>query len=114
MDNNKMRLIDANKITPDSNIVNTITNLISKCGGKYNSGCVATNCNECIAKFFDEKHSHLTPTVDAEPIKYTERGLHIGHKHYCSACGYLSYIENYCSKCGAKLIKTKEEKEKEI
>ena len=44
MDNNKMRLIDANKITPDSNIVNTITNLISKCGGKYNSGCVATNC----------------------------------------------------------------------
>ena len=32
------------------------------------------------------------------------RGIHLGHKHYCSGCGKLSYMENYCSQCGGEVV----------
>lgn len=37
--------------------------------------------------------------------KTATRGLHVGHRHYCSNCGELACMENYCSRCGAKVIK---------
>ena len=55
--------------------------------------------------------------VDCElselPISYLEpespttatKGIHVGHRYFCSNCGKLSYMENYCSICGAKVIK---------
>lgn len=33
------------------------------------------------------------------------RTLHVGSRYICSNCGELAYMENYCSKCGAKVIK---------
>lgn len=32
------------------------------------------------------------------------RTLHVGSKHICSNCGELASMENYCSKCGARVI----------
>lgn len=44
------------------------------------------------------------PTVNAAQVVYATRGLHIGDRHYCSACHKLAHCESYCSKCGAKII----------
>lgn len=33
------------------------------------------------------------------------RELHVGSRHYCSNCHKLAVMEDYCSKCGAKVIK---------
>lgn len=33
------------------------------------------------------------------------RTLHVGSRHICSNCGELACMENYCSRCGAKVIK---------
>lgn len=32
------------------------------------------------------------------------RTLHVGSKHICSNCGELASMENYCSKCGARVV----------
>jgi hypothetical protein len=40
----------------------------------------------------------------AEPVQ-ASRGLHLGSRYYCSNCNKLAYMENYCSSCGAKIIK---------
>ncbi len=45
----------------------------------------------------------LTP-IEIEEVKQTRRLLHLGHRHYCSNCGGLAYMENYCSLCGAKVV----------
>lgn len=37
------------------------------------------------------------------------RGLHLGHRYYCSNCGVLAYMEKYCSSCGACVIENKKE-----
>lgn len=42
-------------------------------------------------------------TFKDKNIVYTKRGLHLGHRHYCYNCGQLSYMEDYCSRCGAKV-----------
>jgi hypothetical protein len=34
----------------------------------------------------------------------TTRTLHVGPKFKCSNCGSLTYMENYCSGCGARVI----------
>ena len=34
-------------------------------------------------------------------MKTCTRGLHLGHMYYCSNCGKLAHIDNYCSLCGA-------------
>ena len=33
------------------------------------------------------------------------RTMHVGSRHICSNCGELASMENYCSRCGAKVIK---------
>lgn len=43
------------------------------------------------------------PAADVVEVMHAHKGQHIGHKHYCSACGQLAYCEDYCSKCGAKM-----------
>lgn len=46
----------------------------------------------------------LDEVVLEEP-KQAIRGLHLGHQYYCSNCGELAYMHNYCASCGAKVIK---------
>ena len=38
-------------------------------------------------------------------VSEATRTLHVGSKHICSNCGELASMENYCSRCGAKVIK---------
>lgn len=44
-------------------------------------------------------------TVEFEEPKQATKGLHLGHQYYCSNCGVLTYMHNYCASCGAKVIK---------
>ena len=43
------------------------------------------------------------PAADVVEIKHGHKGLHVGHKYYCSVCGRLAYCEEFCSRCGAML-----------
>lgn len=36
------------------------------------------------------------------------RGLHVGHKHYCSNYNRLVSMTNFCENCGAKVVNPKE------
>ena len=52
-----------------------------------------------LAEFlFDEGYGKLITELTAI------RTLHVGSKFRCSNCGRLTYMENYCSGCGAKVI----------
>lgn len=43
--------------------------------------------------------------IELEEPKQATKGLHLGHQYYCSNCGKLTYMHNYCASCGAKVIK---------
>ena len=38
-------------------------------------------------------------------LEETQRTMHVGSRHICSNCDKLASMENYCSRCGAKVIK---------
>ena len=38
-------------------------------------------------------------------LEETQRTMHVGSRHVCSNCGELASMENYCSRCGAQVIK---------
>ena len=60
--------------------------------------------NEAQTLVCDMKQAFLElPTEDLKRPTAT-RGLHLGHRHYCSSCGKLAYCENYCSNCGAEIV----------
>lgn len=42
-------------------------------------------------------------TVELEQPKECTKGLHLGHNYYCSNCGQLTSMYNYCASCGAKV-----------
>lgn len=42
-------------------------------------------------------------SVEFEEPKKCTKGLHLGHNYYCSNCGQLAPIYNYCAYCGAKV-----------
>lgn len=53
-----------------------------------------------LAEFlYDEGYGKLSNELTAT------RTLHVGSKFKCSNCGELASMENYCSRCGAKVIK---------
>jgi hypothetical protein len=47
--------------------------------------------------------------LELEEPKEATRGLHLGNYYYCSNCGKLASMENYCSMCGAKVKKVEYE-----
>ena len=99
-----MRLIDADKLTADSDFVVSHVALIKQCGMKHQSGCNAPTCEECFARLF-KHYEHLAPTVEAEPVKH---GKWLDNRHtdtaVCSVCGAVYGDEtSYCPKCGAKM-----------
>lgn len=62
------------------------------------------DCEECdflIARLY----INAAPTIEAKPVKHAHRTLNIGLRSYCSNCGVLAYCENFCSNCGAYIIK---------
>jgi hypothetical protein len=68
--------------------------------------CIFKDCTEssCIAK-------GCGAVWTAEQIlkagwvkqKTCTKGLYLGHNYYCSSCGQLTSIYNYCAYCGAKV-----------
>ena len=61
--------------------------------------------NEC----FNEKHDcdscvfNQLPAADVQPIVYAHKTINVGRRSYCSNCGKLAIMEDFCSKCGAKV-----------
>lgn len=59
-----MRFINADKITADSELINTITNLLSQCNARHRNNCFAPSCNECLSRFFQKQNNHLLESLD--------------------------------------------------
>lgn len=43
------------------------------------------------------------PSTDVQPIVYAHKTINVGRRSYCSNCGKLAIMEDFCSKCGAKV-----------
>lgn len=43
------------------------------------------------------------PSADVQPIVYAHKTINVGRRSYCSNCGKLAIMEDFCSKCGAKV-----------
>ena len=43
------------------------------------------------------------PAADVQPIVYAHKTISVGRRSYCSNCGKLAIMEDFCSKCGAKV-----------
>lgn len=41
--------------------------------------------------------------ADVQPIVYAHKTINVGRRSYCSNCGKLAIMEDFCSKCGAKV-----------
>ena len=39
----------------------------------------------------------------AQPVIYAHKTINVGRRSYCSNCGKLAIMEDFCSKCGAKV-----------
>lgn len=42
------------------------------------------------------------PVADVQSIVYAHKTINVGRRSYCSNCGKLAIMEDFCSKCGAK------------
>ena len=49
-----------------------------------------------------EKINEVIP-ADVQPIVYAHKTINVGRRSYCSNCGKLAIMEDFCSKCGAKV-----------
>ena len=43
------------------------------------------------------------PVADVQPIVYAHKTINVGKRSYCSNCGKLAIMEDFCSKCRAKV-----------
>ena len=43
------------------------------------------------------------PTTDVQSVVYAPKTINVGRRSYCSNCGKLAIMEDFCSKCGAKV-----------
>ena len=43
------------------------------------------------------------PSADVQPVVYAHKTINVGRRSYCSNCGKLAIMEDFCSKCGAKV-----------
>lgn len=41
--------------------------------------------------------------ADVQPVVYAHKTINVGRRSYCSNCGKLAIMEDFCSKCGAKV-----------
>lgn len=63
--------------------------------------CNFRSPNMTVSDFINDE----LPTADVQPISYAERTVNVGLRSYCSNCGKLAHMENFCSWCGAKVKK---------
>ena len=65
----------------------------------FSDGRFATNYDYAI---LSDKIGEL-PAADVQPIIYAHKTINVGRRSYCSNCGKLAIMEDFCSKCGAKV-----------
>ena len=107
-----MRPIDADKITPDCEVIKSIVALHKKCKLQHKEGCFASTCEECLARSFSETYNHNLPLISDShsPAKIKI----IGGDCICPSCGFnygqdsvrksLKYWhQDYCKNCGQAL-----------
>jgi hypothetical protein len=46
---------------------------------------------------------NASPKADVQPVVYAHKTINVGRRSYCSNCGKLAIMEDFCSKCGAKV-----------
>lgn len=56
-------------------------------------------CLESVVDVFEDTGL----TADVQPIVYAHKTINVGRRSYCSNCGKLAIMEDFCSKCGAKV-----------
>ena len=66
----------------------------------YADGVISTN-DGCRALY---KRLDDMPAADVQPIVYAHKTINVGMRSYCSNCGKLAIMEDFCSKCGAKVL----------
>lgn len=64
-----MRLLDADKITKDSDLITTIVDMLQNCNAKHKNGCLAEDCYECISRYFKQTYEHIQPVVSLNSQK---------------------------------------------
>ena len=70
-----MRLINADKITKDSELITAISDLLENCHAKHKDNCFAPDCKNCLARFFSENYNHLLKPLDLQTIDETDENL---------------------------------------
>lgn len=58
-----MRLLNADKITADSELIVAMVDLFKSCKMQHKDNCLAEDCYECASRFFKETFSHIQPVV---------------------------------------------------
>ena len=65
----------------------------------FSDGHFATNYDYAIVS---DKIGEL-PAADVQSVIYAHKTINVGMRSYCSNCGKLAIMEDFCSKCGAKV-----------
>ena len=68
---------------------------------QYEGGCVS-HAQHC-PHLSGEEILKPVESVDVQPIVYAHKTINVGRRSYCSNCGKLAIMEDFCSKCGAKV-----------
>lgn len=74
------------------------------CQGQGNKDhiCKRGSCAYCgIMEIMSDISS--IPPADVQPTVYAHKTINVGRRSYCSNCGKLAIMEDFCSKCGAKV-----------
>lgn len=94
------KLIDANKLTADCELITSHLALLKKCHVKHTNSCLAPSCEDCMARLF-LYHDHLLPIVTKGVETYT-----------CPCCKETSHIYSttmqfcFCPVCGTRMTNT--------
>lgn len=62
--------------------------------------------NENFAKWLERVACDIVdkvPASDVQLVIYAHKTINVGRRSYCSNCGKLAIMEDFCSKCGAKV-----------
>lgn len=76
------------------------------CQGQGNKDhvCKRGSCAYCgIMEIMSDISS--IPPANVKPVVYAHKTINVGLRSYCSNCGKLAHMEDFCSKCGAKVEK---------
>ena len=69
--------------------------------GDYGELCENKGAREAVESCICEVEEQ--PLADVQPIVYAHKTINVGRRSYCSNCGKLAIMEDFCSKCGAKV-----------